>query len=344
MNEFRHQEAVQRVGFLAAIPAMLRTMGAKAEEVIAQAGLEPDALANPDGFVSYKAAGQLLMLAAQATEFPSFGLELGKQVTLEALGVVGEYMRHAPTLRAALHSFAANNHRNTHGGIIYLLEEGAQACFGYAIYQPGVPGYSIICDAAAMGTYQLVCQLLGRTNLPTMDVLLAREEPADLKPYREAFHGRAVFNADQTCVALPSKVLDQTVPGADPKLRAAAGAKVSGVLFAGEYDLVTRLRRTVRIALMSGDLSATKIAAQLGMGRRNLDRRLKEENVTYQDVLDETRAEFAQQLLVNTQLSISSIASIVGFSDPSILTRAFIRWRGMTPSAWRQKCLLAEAH
>lgn len=71
------------------------------------------------------------------------------------------------------------------------------------------------------------------------------------------------------------------------------------------------------------------------MNRRTFDRRLSAAGLPFQKALDETRCEYAQQLLAYTRLEIAKIAAIVGYADPGILTRAFVRWSSVTPSAWR---------
>jgi len=335
MNGFRRQEGLQRVGLLACLPKMLRRMGVNAEEVLKQSGLAIDALNDPEGVVAFRSAGRMLMLAAKYTHRPSFGLELGKNMRLENLGIVGEYMRHAPSLRIALQDFAAHQHRNSHGGMVYLLEEASNAFFGYAIYQPDVVGYSMICDTAAMAAFQLVCQLAGENHVPEMEVHLCRDAPKDMEPYRQAFGDRLVFNTEQTCVAVLSTALDQPIPGANSARRTALGIKLRATWHVGDLDLDTQLRRAIRMALLGGKVSATQIATQFGLGRRNLDRRLEQAGLHYQQVLDETRSDFAQQLLANTRLDIVSIATILGFTSPDSLTHAFAQWNGVTPSAWR---------
>ena len=193
-----------------------------------------------------------------------------------------------------------------------------------------------------MAAYQLVTDLVGDTNNPQMKVSLARTEPADPEPYRKAFKGLAVFNAEKTSVTLSSKDLNRRNAEAGSAKYAQTGATLRMTWHAGDCDLNTKLRRAICIAIMSGDVSAARIAVEFGVGRRSFDRRLEEAGIHYQEVLDETRFEFTQQLLANTCLTIGSIASIVGFADPSTLTRTFIHWTRMTPSRWRENLMRAE--
>ncbi len=328
-------ENLQRVGFLSHLPGLLRRFEVDPIEVLAASGLGEDALDNPEGTIPYRAMGLLAELACKSTRCPHFGLEIGRQVRTETLGVLGELMRNSPTLRVSLQDFALNQHRNAHGGVAYLFEEGPQAFLGYAVYQPNVPGNYLICDGAAMGAFTIFRELAGSGHTSGVEVLFARSEPSNIAHYRQAFGVKLTFNADQTAVIFPRRMLDQPIRGADPKHRISLERTVRELWHAGETDLSTQLRRELRVALIRGDVSAIKAAAQMGMNRRTMHRRLDEIGLKFQKALDEIRCEYAQQLLVYTRLEINKIATTVGYRDPSVFTRGFTRWTGSTPSQWR---------
>jgi AraC-like DNA-binding protein len=79
------------------------------------------------------------------------------------------------------------------------------------------------------------------------------------------------------------------------------------------------------------------VAEILVMSPRTLRRRLAIENESYQKIKDNVRRELAQDLLVNTNLTINTIASDLGFSEPGVFTRAFRAWTLSTPSAYRRE-------
>ena len=279
--------------------------------------------------------GRLLEVAAKKAGCPHFGLEVGKKIDISSLGLVGQLMRNAPTVGAALLDFASHQHRNAHGAVVYVLVEKHHAFFGYAVYQPNVPGNDLICDGAAMGGCNIMCELVASSHKHTMEFLLSRSEPQDKAPYEHAFCGRLRFNAGQTAVALPKALLDYPVANADANLRTELQQRVATVWHAGPLDILTRLRRELRVALMGDEVSGDEISARMGMSRRTLHRRLEAYGIKFQQVLEETRCEFAEQLLANTRLSVGQIATIVGHADPSILTRGFVRWTGLPPTEWR---------
>ena len=328
-------QSLQRVGFLVCVPELLRRFGLNPAEVLDAVGLHAQALADPEGTIPYQTMGKLVELAAIETQCPHFGLEIGKQIHVRTLGLIGELMQNAPSLRAALQDFVAHHHRNSHGGVVYLLEDDDRATLGYAVCQQNVPGYSVICDGAALAAFNLVVDLVGANHTSDFVGVLSRTQPDDSLPYKNAFRVPLYFNAEQTGVSFPRRLLDLPIAGAEALSRKEIAAQLRTKLYAGGLDVVTRVTREVRVGLLAGNAAASDIALKLGIKRWKLDRELDACGMPFQKALDETRREYAQQLLANTRLPITDIATIVGYSDPSTLTRSFARWTGLTPSAWR---------
>jgi AraC-like DNA-binding protein len=71
------------------------------------------------------------------------------------------------------------------------------------------------------------------------------------------------------------------------------------------------------------------------MHRRTLNRRLKEHDTTFQQILDTVRFTVAKELLESSGVSLEEIASALGYGDIVSFIRAFKRWTGLTPGAWR---------
>jgi len=77
------------------------------------------------------------------------------------------------------------------------------------------------------------------------------------------------------------------------------------------------------------------IAAKLGMSARTLQRRLGDQGVSFQDLVDESQRRLSERLLRQTTYSMLDIAFMTGFSEQSAFTRAFKRWAGQTPRSYR---------
>ena len=94
--------------------------------------------------------------------------------------------------------------------------------------------------------------------------------------------------------------------------------------------------------LPSGRSGMTDVARELGIGSRTLQRRLASEGTSWLHVLNQTRERLARHYFESTDLSPTQVSFLLGFEDPNSLFRAFQRWTGTTPEAWRAEVRLAE--
>ena len=78
------------------------------------------------------------------------------------------------------------------------------------------------------------------------------------------------------------------------------------------------------------------IAQELHTSPQTLRRRLKQENTSFQEIKDLLRRDMAIYYLSHQELPINDIAERVGFTEPSTFHRAFKKWTGVTPGAWRE--------
>jgi AraC-like DNA-binding protein len=101
--------------------------------------------------------------------------------------------------------------------------------------------------------------------------------------------------------------------------------------------LVAQLRRALRILLLGGRSSGDEVAQILSMHRRTLNRRLRAQGITFQQILDEVRFEAARQLLHTTSLPLTDIAVSLGYTESSAFSRAFQRWSGTAPARTRSR-------
>jgi AraC-like DNA-binding protein len=72
------------------------------------------------------------------------------------------------------------------------------------------------------------------------------------------------------------------------------------------------------------------------MHPRTLARRLEDFGTGLRELLEEARYDAAREMLVHTSLDVGQIAESLGYARTSVFTRAFRRWSGTTPVAWRR--------
>lgn len=87
---------------------------------------------------------------------------------------------------------------------------------------------------------------------------------------------------------------------------------------------------------LAGPLTVGRIAEGLGVSSRTLQRHLADQGVSLRTIVEGSRLELARVLLCKTDLSVQEIAARAGYSTPSGFARAFARWAGLPPRAYRR--------
>jgi AraC-like DNA-binding protein len=86
-----------------------------------------------------------------------------------------------------------------------------------------------------------------------------------------------------------------------------------------------------------GSCSLESVAQSLRLEPRSLQRRLKAEGLSFSGLLDDWRRARALSLITHTRLPLSQVSEAVGYADQSVFTRAFQRWYGASPLAYRYR-------
>lgn len=213
---------------------------------------------------------------------------------------------------------------------------------GYAIYEQGIGSPEQISDAAMAVATNIMRTLCGPDWVPD-EVLLPRHPPADPGPYRRFFRAPVRFDHETAALVFPTRWLDQHIAGANPIFRQVFEAHVRELESAGGSDWKDSLRRMLRTEILANRCSATTVADRFAVHRRTMSRHLQAEGAGFQGLVNETRFEVARQLLSQTRIPLSQIAVALGYSEASAFTRAFRRWSGQAPAAWRLEHGLARS-
>jgi AraC-like DNA-binding protein len=163
--------------------------------------------------------------------------------------------------------------------------------------------------------------------------------PADVEPHRRLFRAPLDFRAPRNGLTFSAELLDAPVLSADPALGVLLDRHATELLerLPPRDSLVHRVRAHLLRAL-PGELPAIEATARaLGASVRTLQRALRSEGTTYQQVGDEVRRDLSLGYLRDAQRTISEVAFLLGFNEVAAFTRAFRRWTGEVPSAYRDR-------
>jgi AraC-like DNA-binding protein len=134
-----------------------------------------------------------------------------------------------------------------------------------------------------------------------------------------------------------TRLLDMPLPGASPNIHQRAQELVQQQLPNRDDHVVALLERTFRQSPALLGQGLERIAERLNLHPRTLQRRLKEDGHQYTDIQARVRLEMAKTALGGRQCDMEALSAELGFADRHSFTRAFKRWTGLSPSAFRRQ-------
>lgn len=316
-------------------------MGLERGAMLAQLGLAPTDFDDPDGLLPLEAYIRAWEHVAERPEHPELGLKLGQMSSPRFLGALGYAIVHAPDGLAAVRMF----HRyrslvsNTLAPEIDIDEEHVVY---HLVWPPRIARLVQFADCAFAGSLTLIRNLL---ELPA-SVRLGCEahyqcaRPATGPDRSSALGCPVYFGAPETRLVMLREPIERPLPRHDPSLFAYLERHAASVLASassGSGSTRDRVRRLITEGLRSGEPSQADISRRLALSERTLQRRLRNESTTFAEILDGVRAELSQLYLREANLAAGEVAFLLGYSEPSAFHRAFRRWTGVTPRAFRKQ-------
>lgn len=250
--------------------------------------------------------------------------------------VPGLLVKNSPDVGTALRSLVQHLHLQDRGAVPTLSVGPASAMLGYVIYEKEVPASDQI-YAGAMAVACNILRALCEREWRPAEVLFPFRKPGDPAPFRRFFRAPLRFDSEQAALVFPATWLRRPVAGFDPRVRGAAEALAATLEGKRQANVVAQVRRALSTLLVSGRASEREVAEAFAMHRRTLNRRLRSEGTTFQQLLDEVRFDIARQLLRHTGTPVGQIVTRLAYGSASAFSRAFRRWSGSTPAGWRNR-------
>ena len=307
-----------------------------AEDLLASVGLSPE----PDGpgwageSVDEAAYYDLIERIVDVAD-ASVPFRYGEALHADDMGALGFALKTAPTVRDALSRLVRY--------ILVLSDtleyELIDRSWGQVFALNGRPhhrrGAALANECALAAVTSTLRQITGEQLTPR-EVTFRHAALSSAASHRTFFGCPVTFESSLDGLHLDNEQLSQPTLLADDGLSAYLVSQLDELRAqTSERSLIDEVRGAVADALPDGQPSKSQIARRLGMSERTLHRRLAEHDQTFQDLATQARREAAESLLRADHHNVSEIAFLTGFSDQSAFTRAFKRWTGDTPAAFR---------
>lgn len=299
------------------------------------AGLSGVDLASPEIRVPLTSIYTLVEKAAAATSEPLFGVKVASGVDVELFDVLGFLVLTSPTFGIAMERTLRYQRLWNDGERYSLVVEEGRAHLRYAPFGPPRPAHRLMAEMFAFDVGVSAPKLVAEPVSATA-IRFRGEPPPDRTTYEAVFNAPVTFASPIDEVVLPADILERAMPLANEAMHAYFQRHADAALarLGPEASLLSRLRAFVADRLPEGGASLASAAASLGMSGRTLQRRLRAEGTSFEDLVDGVRRARAMAYL-DARVSITEVAYLLGYAEPSVFHRAFKRWTGMSPESWR---------
>ncbi|MFT5807245.1 MAG: AraC-like DNA-binding protein [Moritella dasanensis] len=274
-----------------------------------------------------------------ATDDPLFGLKSGVFVEPSSYSVLGYITMTCATLEQALERIKPYEKLVGDMGVTSIDYQPQQVAINWhcAYSFEDVREQMVDNVFASWLTY---ARWLSGQALGPIAVHLQRADPSPEQRayYQQVFACPVLFSQPTNRLILPREYLDIPLRQPDHCLLQTLELHAAGQVSAlgDDHRFSIQVKDIIRILLAKGITRKDMVAGQLNMSERTLQRKLQQEQTSYQKLLDEARLSLAQQYLTETLLPVDDIAMQLGFSETRSFFRSFKGWTGQTPSVYRE--------
>ncbi len=333
--------ALDQVTTLSSVPALI-ARGLSARDIdpaplFSRAGIDLNEINRPDRRFQTTRLQHLWKMAVDATGDPCFGLKLAGYTQPAALHGLGFAWLASDCLRDGLGRLARFS-RFINSRLEVRLEELGDSVDLVITGPEKWPDFVHAAADLGLASFLRMCRIAAGPSLDPETVCLQRPSPGCHQLFDEFYRAPITYAARENRLRFAAGDLDRSLPTPDPELARINDQTVIDYLARFDHDSTAmRVRARIIEGLPDGTPHQHSIAHALNLSLRSLQRRLRQEGTSFKALLEETRRELALQYIREAHRPIGEITYLLGFSEPSNFTRAFRRWTGMAPAAFREQ-------
>jgi AraC-like DNA-binding protein len=312
----------------------VRGRGLDVGAVLAASGIAPGLLELPQARVSAESYSALWRTVNDVLDDEFFGQD-SRRMKVGSFAMLCHGLIHCKTLEQALH--------RTLRFFDLILDDLHAECrrsgdeARLTLHpRPGTDVRVFAHETLLIMLHGLMCWLVGR-RVPIRVARFAYAEPDYSVEYHAMYSENLEFGRQHTEIVFDAAYLDVAVVQNEKSLKNFLRTAPQSVFlkYKNRQGLAARVRERLKSRPFTRWPGFDDLAAELHLAPSTLRRRLDEEGHSYQGIKDELRRDKAIDLLSHSNANVSEIAIALGFAEPSAFHRAFRKWTGAQPSAYR---------
>jgi AraC-like DNA-binding protein len=266
---------------------------------------------------------------------PLFGLHLAEAIPFGAANLIDYLVLSSADIGAAIGKLARYSPLINEADHMTLVAEDDHARLRFQISTSHLHHIEMVVALFARRTRELFGPSWSLTQ-----VSFSHPAQGPVESYETVLKVRTFFDCPVTEAVFPRELLALPMAGADSTLNASLTAQAEELLAAinppqPEASFVALIERTLKDGLAKGDLTLMRLANQMGLSIRTVQRRLRAAGLTHRELVRGLRHNLATQSL-DAPITQEQIARTLGYSGTGAFQRAFKRWSGIAPGQLRE--------
>jgi AraC-like DNA-binding protein len=280
---------------------------------------------------------KLLELTANDLQCPDFGLRLAEAHGDRHLGPLGIVGANSSTVGSAMSEMIRNLDFHCPALMVQLDRKicPGKCTFTWDFSLPGKFERTQI-DESAVGNIYQELKILAQGNCVPEMVLFRHSASKSIAGYRRYFHSPVFFDQEINGIVVKPELLNRKLVRTNRQLQKLALDYIRKALVNERPEVGAQVRHLIIQCLPTNAFGIGHVAGRLGMHQRTLQRRLRQQGLTFEAIVDSVREGRASELLRQSTLSMAEIAAQLGYTEQASFNRACMRWFGCRPSNVRQ--------
>jgi AraC-like DNA-binding protein len=315
--------------------------GADTSRILAEHGIDPAQLHDKDLRLPAPTVAKLWAAASIAAREPELPIHAAVELAWGSYRVIDMLAASACTVGEGL-TLISQYFRIIHDTVLVPIRErpdGARVFRVEDVRGDAIPAPYVDYTLAAC-LYRM--RYAGAAPIEA-EIHLRRAAPIDLAGHHRAFGTNLEFGAHEDCAVLTQAQWTAPMSPSDPLLQSVLKDHADQVLRglpsldADRENPLADVQQVLLEAMPRGRVDLDHAAKQLGVSARTLQRRLAETGTRWSDLVEDARRQLSARLLADASLSVDDVAVLLGYAEASVFHRAFRRWTGQTPGAFRKQ-------
>jgi AraC-like DNA-binding protein len=332
-----------RSSCLSGFPELVAELGGDTEYLLSRCNIDINQIESEEYLFPYRSFSELLELSAAELKCPDFGLRLAKRQDHNILGPVAFIVMSAETVGQAIETVSRYLHHFTPAIHLFIEDLFGVSLACLEIRDKEGDQFPQATEHMVAACYNIIELMMG--DDPVAETVWFRHSvisPPEV--YEKHFRVPVKFNKGFSGAVLVDGALKKKIPSSNNELyklvveyfrfRSDEQPSLSHQSEQEEFGCV--VRGIIKKLMPTGSLCRKVVAEQLNMHERSLHRKLKPLGYTYESLLDEIRRKEVELLMRNSDMPMSQVAGLLGYSEQSSFNRAFKQWFGVTPSQYHK--------